>query len=45
MNLLASMRYLVALSDYPEPVGPSFWERDTKSPTAIFDEWSKENAQ
>jgi ubiquinol-cytochrome c reductase iron-sulfur subunit len=22
--------YLVARSDYPEPVGPSFWERDTK---------------
>jgi len=37
--------FLVALSDYPEPVGPSFWERDTKSPSAIFDEWSKENAQ
>ena len=37
--------YLVALSDYPEPVGPSFWERETKSPGAIFDEWSKENAQ
>jgi ubiquinol-cytochrome c reductase iron-sulfur subunit len=37
--------YIVALSDYPEPVGPSFWERDTKSPSEIADEWSKENGQ
>ena len=37
--------YLVALSDYPEPVGPSFWERETKSPGAIFNDWNKENAQ
>jgi len=37
--------FLVALSDYPEPVGPSFWERETKSPSAIFNEWNKENAQ
>jgi ubiquinol-cytochrome c reductase iron-sulfur subunit len=37
--------FLVALSDYPEPVGPSFWERETKSPQAIYDEWSKETGQ
>ena len=37
--------FLVALSDFPEPVGPSFWERDTKSPQAVYDEWSKENGQ
>lgn len=37
--------FLVALSDFPEPVGPSFWERETKSPQAIFDDWNKENGQ
>jgi len=37
--------YLVALSDYPEPVGPSFWERDTKSPAEVADEWSKETGK
>jgi ubiquinol-cytochrome c reductase iron-sulfur subunit len=33
--------YLVALSDYPEPVGPSYWERDTKSPAQVYADWLK----
>ena len=32
--------YLVALSDYPEPVGPSYWERDTQSVEALYKEWT-----
>ena len=31
--------YLVALDDYQEPVGPSFWERDTQSVEKIRDNW------
>jgi len=31
--------FLVALSDYAEPVGPSFWERNTKSPQDVFNQW------
>ncbi|MFT4288095.1 Rieske 2Fe-2S domain-containing protein [Nocardioides sp.] len=27
--------YLIALSDFPEPVGPSFWERETYSPEDV----------
>ncbi|GAA1961976.1 Rieske 2Fe-2S domain-containing protein [Nocardioides panacihumi] len=27
--------YLIALSDFLEPVGPSFWERNTKSPSEV----------
>jgi ubiquinol-cytochrome c reductase iron-sulfur subunit len=37
--------YLIAQSDYPEPVGPSFWERDTMSPSAVYAAWAKENGQ
>lgn len=31
--------FLVALSDYGEPVGPSFWERKTLSPVQVYDNW------
>jgi ubiquinol-cytochrome c reductase iron-sulfur subunit len=31
--------YLVALSDYPEPVGPSYWERDTRSVESLYGTW------
>jgi ubiquinol-cytochrome c reductase iron-sulfur subunit len=31
--------YLIALSDFLEPVGPSFWERDTKSPEEVAKEF------
>lgn len=27
--------YLIALSDFAEPVGPSYWERDSKSPEEV----------
>lgn len=37
--------YLIALSDYPEPVGPSYWERNTYSPSEVYEAWSKENGQ
>jgi len=37
--------YLIALSDYPEPVGPSYWERNTYSPSQIYAAWSKEYGQ
>jgi ubiquinol-cytochrome c reductase iron-sulfur subunit len=30
--------YLIALSDFLEPVGPSFWQRDTKSPEDVAKE-------
>jgi ubiquinol-cytochrome c reductase iron-sulfur subunit len=30
--------YLIALSDFLEPVGPSFWERNTKSPSEVAKE-------
>ena len=36
--------FLVALSDYPEPVGVSFWERNTYDIDEIFDDWSKDHA-
>jgi ubiquinol-cytochrome c reductase iron-sulfur subunit len=31
--------YLIALSDFLEPVGPSFWERDSKSPEEVAKEF------
>ncbi|BBH18281.1 cytochrome bc1 complex Rieske iron-sulfur subunit [Nocardioides baekrokdamisoli] len=31
--------YLVALDDYQEPVGPSYWERDTQSVEKISNNW------
>jgi ubiquinol-cytochrome c reductase iron-sulfur subunit len=31
--------YLIALSDFLEPVGPSFWERNTKSPEEVAKEF------
>ena len=34
--------YLISLSDFPEPVGPSFWERNTKSPAGVYAAWKKE---
>ncbi|MEP9380997.1 ubiquinol-cytochrome c reductase iron-sulfur subunit [Nocardioides cheoyonin] len=37
--------FLVALSDYPEPVGPSYWERNTHSVRDIFEDWQDENGQ
>jgi len=37
--------FLVALSDYPEPVGPSYWERNTYSVEDVFKGWAKSNAQ
>jgi len=30
--------YLIALSDFLEPVGPSYWERNTKSPSEVAKE-------
>ncbi|WP_459982757.1 cytochrome bc1 complex Rieske iron-sulfur subunit [Nocardioides sp. AN3] len=30
--------YLIALSDFLEPVGPSYWQRDTKSPEEVAKE-------
>ncbi|MEU6136206.1 Rieske 2Fe-2S domain-containing protein [Nocardioides sp. NPDC047086] len=36
--------FLVALSDYPEPVGVSYWERNTYDIDEIFDDWSKDHA-
>ncbi|MDH2416776.1 Rieske 2Fe-2S domain-containing protein [Nocardioides sp. CER19] len=30
--------YLIALSDFLEPVGPSYWERNTKSPEEVAKE-------
>ena len=30
--------YLIAQSDFLEPVGPSYWERDTKSPSEVAKE-------
>ncbi|UDY22545.1 ubiquinol-cytochrome c reductase iron-sulfur subunit [Nocardioides sp. Kera G14] len=27
--------YLIALSDFPEPVGPSYWQRNTESPDEV----------
>ena len=32
--------YLIALSDFLEPVGPSFWQRNTKSPSEVAKELS-----
>jgi ubiquinol-cytochrome c reductase iron-sulfur subunit len=37
--------YLVAMSDYPEPVGPSFWERHTESVQDVFEGWQKQYGQ
>ena len=36
--------YLVALDDYQEPVGPSFWERDTQSVETINANWKYKDA-
>lgn len=36
--------YLVALDDYLEPVGPSFWERDTQSVETINNNWKYKDA-
>ncbi|MEX0427417.1 Rieske 2Fe-2S domain-containing protein [Nocardioides sp. DS6] len=37
--------FLIALGDYPEPVGPSYWERNTHSLQDVYDNYTKTSGE